>query len=599
MLPRFIVRAFPALVAWLSLPAPPAEACGGTFCDAGPMTTPVNQAAETVLFVRDGADIEAHIQITIDPTTDAQKFAWVVPMPAVPQFAVGSQPLFDALLTATSPSFFVQGDSCSEFEEDGGAFIVRPDGGAQQFEPEVTSQVVGAFEVTVLSGGTVDAVMSWLGNNGYAQDPNAAPILADYLADGHVLVAFKLIPSASSADIHPIVLRYEGSSPCVPIRLTAIAAQENMGVRALVLGDTRWVPSNYRHVVLNELTLPWDNPSAYDEVVTLAVDEAPAGHGFTTEYAGPTPLDGLDTVYAESWNAEPFETVAPENVVALLDSQGFSSCHGIVPCVVNHPLVVAMLRAYLPAPESTTESQYYSCLSCYIDVADLSNWDAATFAAELDARVIQPGLHARELMSSWPYLTRLYTTISPAEMTIDPEFRANADLPDQPALGRATRVCVECSENPEDGVVTLPGGMLVYQSDQAWPTFPDMPRAARIETIGPAGAPIIEVDNRADIHAQLQAHNSAAGCLPPGTDTGGVTDTGGPGSMSTSGASGGIETDTGEGSSSADAGQDEPMSGCGCTGGPAGAPGLVVAVALGRRRRRPRRPTAADPMALR
>lgn len=574
---------------WLSLPSGRAEACGGTFCDIGPMADPVDQAAETVLFVRDGAYVEAHIQIAIDPNTDAQKFAWVVPMPAMPEFSVGSQPLFDALLAASSPSLSIGGAYCGEWSDDsGGGFISSPDGGSPSGDPELTTQVVGAFEVTVISGGTVDAVMTWLGDNGYAQDPAAEPILAEYLADGHVLVAFKLIPSADSADVHPVVLRYQGDSPCVPLKLTAIAATENMGVRALFLGDMRWVPTNYRHVVPNQLVLPWEGGS-YDDAITLAVDEAPAGHGFVTEYAGSAQDVVRDGIYSDAWDAAPFADVAAVDVMTLLDSQGFSSCNGDGPCLVFHPLVVAMLRSYLPAPPDVPENSYYGCLSCYADVADYSHWDAAAFAAELDTRVIQPGVHADALLDAWPYLTRLYTTISPAEMTVDPEFHTNADLPQQPALGGATRVCVECSDAPEDGIVTLPDGSNVYEPSTQWPSFPGMPHAERIEAIGPAGAPVVEIDNRADIHAQLQAHNATAECLPPGTDDSGGGGTGGGGSgpsaTTGTGSSGGIVDD---GESSNDAGADSPSGGCGCTGGPAGAPALLVLAAARLRRRRGR-----------
>src|SRR5205823_14158245 len=36
----------------------------------------------------------------------------------------------------------------------------------------------------------------------------------------------------------------------------------------------------------------------------------------------------------------------------------------------------------------------------------------------------------RALLSQYPYLTRVYTRISPEDMTIDPVFRFNASLPD-------------------------------------------------------------------------------------------------------------------------------------------------------------------------
>src|SRR6185295_1671829 len=40
-----------------------ARACGGTFCDSGPTAMPVDQTGENVLFVLDGTNVEAHVQI--------------------------------------------------------------------------------------------------------------------------------------------------------------------------------------------------------------------------------------------------------------------------------------------------------------------------------------------------------------------------------------------------------------------------------------------------------------------------------------------------------------------------------------------------------
>src|SRR6185436_10822479 len=71
------------------------QACGGTFCDTGPAATPVDQTGENVLFVLDGNTVEAHVQIQY--VGGAARFAWIVPMPKIPQVTVGSQPLFNAL----------------------------------------------------------------------------------------------------------------------------------------------------------------------------------------------------------------------------------------------------------------------------------------------------------------------------------------------------------------------------------------------------------------------------------------------------------------------------------------------------------------------
>src|SRR5688572_9301157 len=90
-----------------------ARACGGTFCNTGPTAMPVDQTGENILFVMDGQNVEAHVQIQYQGAAD--RFAWVVPMPEIPAVTVGSQLLFQNLLQATVPQygFSSQFDSCS------------------------------------------------------------------------------------------------------------------------------------------------------------------------------------------------------------------------------------------------------------------------------------------------------------------------------------------------------------------------------------------------------------------------------------------------------------------------------------------------------
>src|SRR6188768_4377123 len=135
------------------LQAAPARACGGTFCDGGPQAMPVDQTGENILFVVDGDTVEAHIQIQY--TGDAMRFAWVRPLPAVPEsVSIGSGPLFTALLNSTVPSYGFS-TVCGGFAlapVDGGGGV---DNGAQMPTAplSVVTKVVGAFEVSILEGG--------------------------------------------------------------------------------------------------------------------------------------------------------------------------------------------------------------------------------------------------------------------------------------------------------------------------------------------------------------------------------------------------------------------------------------------------------------
>ena len=68
-----------ALAVGLSSPAA-ALACGGFFCSS----TPVDQQAERILFVDEGDDTwSAYVEIQYKGESDA--FAWIVPVPEVPE----------------------------------------------------------------------------------------------------------------------------------------------------------------------------------------------------------------------------------------------------------------------------------------------------------------------------------------------------------------------------------------------------------------------------------------------------------------------------------------------------------------------------------
>src|SRR5215212_1320999 len=79
--------------------SPDASACGGTFCDSGPRSMPVDQTGENVIFVMNDGFVEAHVQIQYEG--DPARFAWIVPMQKVPETTVGSAALFTSTLGAT------------------------------------------------------------------------------------------------------------------------------------------------------------------------------------------------------------------------------------------------------------------------------------------------------------------------------------------------------------------------------------------------------------------------------------------------------------------------------------------------------------------
>ena len=569
-----------------------ASACGGTFCDLGPQAMPVDQTGENILFVIDGNTTEAHIQIQYDPNT-ALKFAWVVPVLSLPTFSVGSDPLFDNVLAATVPTYgySYQYDDCgmggtnpsttaASSAGDSGADESGSTGGGPDI---VLQQTVGAFEITVLQGGTAEEVMDWLDANEYAQDPEAEPILAEYLAENYLFAAFKLTNGADLDEIHPIVLTFDNDEACVPLRLTRIAAVEDMDVRAFFLADARVVPQNYRHVLVNPLRLDWPGlASNYKEIITLAVDAFEAdGKAFVTEYAGPSSTVPLFGIFSDAWDPSVFAGMAAIDVVDTLVAQGLMTCYGdggsdsggdTMQCQYEHTLLRGLLQTYLPVPDGLDEITFYGCLSCYEDQIDLAAWDAgAGFSADMQTRIVEPGVHAAQLLATYPTLTRMYTTISPAEMTADPFFWANPDLQPVDFTNAIATRRILCNG---DAVWTLPDGQEVYvPQDGPWPDFSaEMPWVEEIAEMPQAGAPMTLVDNRALIATELVEYNCAFG-WPNDAACGGV---------STS-----VGSESGDGSSSGP-GANEVDRGCGCTqrSGSDGLALLPLLFATVRRRRR-------------
>ncbi|MEZ4428201.1 MAG: DUF2330 domain-containing protein [Nannocystaceae bacterium] len=592
---RSVMRCAPWFVApllstiALSFAAPrAARACGGTFCD-GQSGMPVDQSGESVLFIQDGDAVEAHIQIQVSPQQDPVSFAWMIPLTAVPEFSVGSQPLFDALLAATVPTYgfttaseYCGGDDKSngggaKFDLGGGGFISEPDAGdgfgpPDDGGPDIHYRgTVGAFDVVVLADASAEALMQWLGDAGYQQDEAAAPIFQEYLDEGYLFAAFKLQAGAGVDEVHPVVLRFASGEPCVPLRLTRIAAVEDMEVRVFALADDRVVPSNYKHVLVNPALLDWPNFAAnYKEVIAEAVDAFMAdGRAFVTEYAGGSDVVNQAGLWSSSWDASAFVGKPVLEVIKILEQQGLATCYGRA-CSFFHPLMQPLLREFVPVPDGVAEGDFYSCLECYEPLIDAKLWDdGQAFAAALDERIVAPGAHARDLLDAWPYLSRLYTLISPAEMTDDPIFHVLDTLPDVARQQTATRTRL-CSD---DFVWTLPDGREVYvPAGDPWPEFPgEMPWAEDIEEMPLVGAPLPLVDNTEVIDVMLADWNAAHGW--PAT----------PGAESTTSGGDGEETSDGDG-------EDVPKPGCGCASagerGGASALWIVFVAALAGRRRR-------------
>lgn len=191
-------------------------------------------------------------------------------------------------------------------------------------------------------------------------------------------------------------------------------------------------------------------------------------------------------------------------------------------------------------------------------------FDPIAMTADVDARTVQPLVDAQKLFTTFPYMTRMFTTISPDEMSKDPMFSFNPDLPDVSHIHTITGVA-QCKSDsshiaekvtllfPDGDSKVIEGEFSTFNGvgDGATDGGDAMVAVAEIQVLNESGPP--EIVAASDIHtteAKLDMRSATPGQAGVEQEPGGTT--GVDGLMGTPGS-----TTGGSGSSS----------GCTTTGG--------------------------------
>ena len=518
-----------------------ASACG-CFAPPSPMT-PVVQAGERILFAHDGNQVTAYIQIQYQG--NAADFGWLVPLPSVPTLELGSDELFTKLQGATNPQYQIrtQVDSCGgpiNFSSGGcGAFGSSESGsntsvsdggvgftsdlGAFNNPALVEQGSIGPYDYAVLKADDKAEMLTWLADNRYYVPDATGQAVQPYIHTGAFFLALKLKSGENAGSVAPIVLRYASDLPMIPITLTQVGAIPDMGVLVWLLGNARAIPRNYYHVELNEMPV-WENLLDYPKQAIRAIHEAPQRHAFLTEYAGASNVMSQQLDYPGRFgNLDLLRTMTePSSFLSYLRSNGFAF----------DAALFAVLERYLPMPQQLigqglSENQFYMSYDYYIqqagtqidpDAGTVAPFDAGKLTDELNTRIVQPLRAASKLFDRYPYLTRMYTALSPEDMNLDPVFSENPDLPFVSNQHRAT-LRVPCKSaawlrtetgHEEQWLSSLP-------PNKVWPA------TVQVQRLREAGAPEVVTDNGAIITQTLGTvdHGSASTEEPAVAEAGG------------------------------------------------------------------------------
>ena len=452
---------------------------------------------------------------------EASDFAWILPLPSVPELAVSHNDIFTRLQWATQPFFQLnfQEDDCGfpmVFRDDCPGCESIPTSADEGVEVVIQEQV-GPYDTAVITSEDPQAIVDWLVDNGYQLGALGVPLLTPYVEDDFYFLALKLAADQEVGDLQPIAMTYAAERPGIPIRLTAVATVPDLGVRAWVLADHRAIPENYLHVKINEALIDWwSGGFNYPDVVTQAADEA-GGQAFVTDYAGPSSIVGdfffgefdLETLRGKSHPADFLDAALGQGFPRDTQMQTLIRRHIPMPAAVLEEGVLEVVfdgdrEAYDKAKEEgwlqdAAERSFYNDMRAYDRwTADL-DFDAAAFTADLERIVVEPLEGLQQLFEEKAYLTRLYTTLSADEMTVDPMFDYNPDLPtvDNIRSADARWDCAGSADTPLEKwelVVTLADGREVRSkpfADGGGPVPFAEPAALTVEQLRTSGPPEI------------------------------------------------------------------------------------------------------------
>lgn len=519
-----------------------ADACG---CFAPPdPSVPIVQAGERIVFSHEDGVVTAHIQIQY--AGEATEFGWLLPLPSVPKdgLQLGVEELFTQMINTTQPKYRlnrVTPESC-EFQFGGRFGGIAND--AQNAPPSesddlvVVEDSIGPYDYVILNASTKDEMFDWLVTNGYFIPTGTEDVVKPYIYEGAYFLALKLRKGNDAGDIQPVVLRYEADYAMIPLVLTSVAANPNMGIQVWVLGEHRAIPRNYRHTVLNEEHIDWfDAGSNYNDVVIAATNEADDGQSFVTEYAGTVePMKDLldyDGRFGTYEELSQIDEAIP--YLQYLRVRGFAFGGSLV----------SLLRANFPFPtqleaRGLDEDSFYSFADIYLDQfrndfpeeyeqAGYDDFDSVELTNKIWERVVTPTLEAGALFDKYPKMTRLYTTLSPDEMTKDPVFSFNPSLPDVDNVHEATftYLCDAAQDGSDNtpGILELPDGRRFYlENEAAWDTKnrSTVPYSRRIEFLREEGPPEVEVDNTTNLSTSTAGDRGCA-CSSERETTNGLT----------------------------------------------------------------------------
>ncbi|WP_128428122.1 DUF2330 domain-containing protein [Streptomyces cyaneus] len=222
----------------------PAWACGcGAMVPGDARRVTVGREESVVRW--DGTREQVVMRLTV--RGDAERVAWIMPVPRRATVRLGDPVLFDELHDVTAP---VHRDRYHFWPQDGDWPLVTGDrtgggprgprfgAGRAPAVDVVGRQRLGPFDVARLTATDPGALDGWLDSNGFALPPRLAGALRPYVQKRWEYVAVKLAPATTgeplTGTLDPLHLTFRADEPVYPMRLSRLAeTPQSLGLYVL------------------------------------------------------------------------------------------------------------------------------------------------------------------------------------------------------------------------------------------------------------------------------------------------------------------------------------------------------------------------------
>ncbi len=504
-----------------------ASASGGLFADAVQTVAVEQNLGRVLLRVNDDGTVTAAIEISYSGSPEA--FAWVIPVPEEPVLDVVPPSALRMLDAATAPRIVPPPLASPPLGDDD-----DDDDSAWDDEDPVAPDVyeleqVGPYEPTLLDPEDPDGLIDWLRGHDYLVTDEMEPYLASYVERGMSFLALRLAPEAGVADIQPLAISWTADEPSLPLILTGVAAEPEMGIAVFLAGGSTYEPVTHASLLVDPDLLqadPRTGRNNYYGLVSWLADQE-GGQAFFTEYSDATAdlagrLDALELSAADADEARLFLDELAEDSAWLTRLYTRASGEELVADAVfssmNNQAAVGPLHDLSGRTPVPLELPGVPCGDTYCGPGGSC---ATTDVPGVDGCSCDDGFAARAIAGPLVAAAEVAPSLTCQDTGFDLMASVEADLDDPCAAwdcglgacvvtgGVAACACQDGAAGiPVDGRVSCVAASEVYGPDQLlWPGWPDWPDPG--EDDGGGGG------DRAT-QATAAGLESGCGCAAPG-----------------------------------------------------------------------------------